>query len=879
MQTGMWKRVPETFYEFGIDVSRGWNSSKSKSRVADGIRVHIFVNKIRSELWKLSVYFVNETYLKNRKRYDLNDLIFQPQIRIVCSEQASLYSFAESESEDQEELYLASMYRNRRTYARGHMCSASWKDPTFSNDKSSYIFEWVDSQYLPQDVALRFMDPDVKSEYIPYYSVQQPSATKEIPAEILANSFDPFKLRKLLEPIADGYEDWIERQKQTVLQCDIAIHDTLNKNIERCGRSLNRIRSAINLLCHDEKVRLAFCFMNEAMSVQFKWESLKNKKSGQELIWYRFQLAFILQCIKGIVDPSHPDREICDLLWYPTGGGKTEAYLGLMTFTMAYRRLQHPHEHCGIMSDGGVSVISRYTLRLLTIQQFRRSVRVILACDKLRVTSWRPAGCKIDNPNLWGGSRFSIGLWVGENVTPNSLEDITGPEEIQLGALGALKGKHAYSDQHKKIKAQSEPAQILNCPCCDTILAVPSGQSNDEEGGLEGKRHTITWIFKTKSLLNDYHSMNAQGFTVNENDIVIEKLQALNHYAVTLTFSYLRPRISEQRIDQWWKYFVSRSLGAEENDLCCVRASRPGYFLKYEGTIAYDFEIYCPNTKCSLNQINWFEEIPSRSGKKSISTIPAFRKSETNHYSYGMPISAYTVDSQIYRKCPSFVIATVDKFARLPYEPQTSSIFGNVNAFDTKLGYFRKRMGPDSRFDKLGDQMEVKPFLPPSLIIQDELHLIEGPLGSITGLFELVVDILASTPDRIRPKYIASTATIRDAGNQVRSLFDRDFAIFPSPGLTIEDSYFSSSIEADAFDADRPGRLYVGICTPGKALIPIVRMWSVLLREVQLIRTKKEFTEEEVDYFWTLVGYFNSLKELAIARGIYSGNRNPWKDR
>lgn len=247
-------------------------------------------------------------------------------------------------------------------------------------------------------------------------------------------------------------------------------------------------------------------------------------------------------------------------------------------------------------------------------------------------------------------------------------------------------------------------------------------------------------------------------------------------------------------------------------------------------------KIRCPDLKCPLNSIEWFEEIPHKTGQKKYFQInEPFRKSDSQDRSFGMPISAYTTDSQIYRHCPSFIISTVDKFARLPYEPYTSSIFGNVDHYDSLLGYFRKELGPESEMKILGYQIPVNQFLPPSLIIQDELHLIEGPLGSIVGLYETAIETLATTPDGVRPKYVASTATINDAVNQVRSIFNTEIAIFPPPGIKAEDGYFTSSKESDPLDALPPGRLYVGVCTPGKTLLPIVRMWSVLLKEAKLI--------------------------------------------
>ena len=857
-----WQRFPEFFYQFKINVTEDWNS---KSINKSDVPVYLIQSRIASNLWKVSLYLVNEIPLKDIKKYSFNDLIFQPQIRVVCGPDTKLSYLKEFESEDPDDARFTHMYRHRRTFARGHMCSAIWKELEFSsssNDEEN-IFEWIDSKILPENVAVRFRTADVRSEYLPCYSVQQPPAVRSLSATELAETFDPDELGKKLESLVSGYKNWIEEK-----EIQSKFENISKTHLDECKKSLGRMISAINLICNDEKVRLAFCFMNAAMDMQFKWESQKKGKENGILIWYRFQLAFILQCLEGIVNPLHSDREICDLLWYPTGGGKTEAYLALMSFTLAYRRLSYKKDNYN--ADGGVSVISRYTLRLLTIQQFRRSVKAILACDKLRVTNWKPTGFNFSKENLWGKTRFSIGLWVGQEVTPNKLEDSTTPDEIFLGAIGSLLPKESYVNKSRRIKDNSEPAQILNCPCCDTILAIPSNP-DQEYTKPQHDTHIITWIFTTKSLKRDFKRLSVQGFTVNENNIIIEPLPHDDYYSITIPFSYKSGTLTSDKIDKWWKYYVSLALGTDQAELCSARASRPGYFLKYaHDSIPYDFEIRCPNLKCPLNSVEWFEEIPN-STKTYSKILPAFQTNKNQNHSFGMPISAYTVDTQIYRYCPSFLISTVDKFARLPFEAYSAAIFGNVDSYDSFLGYFRNEIGPDSNTDQLGYIINIKPFLPPSLIIQDELHLIDGPLGTMTGLYETAVDMLATTENGIKPKYIVSTATIKDAENQVKSLFNRKFALFPSPGITIDDSYFSSFTESNTDMEDEPGRLYVGVCTPGKTLLPIVRVWSVLLKEVKLLLDQKTFDIEDIDSFWTLVGYFNSLKELAVARAIYSG--------
>jgi hypothetical protein len=226
------------------------------------------------------------------------------------------------------------------------------------------------------------------------------------------------------------------------------------------------------------------------------------------------------------------------------------------------------------------------------------------------------------------------------------------------------------------------------------------------------------------------------------------------------------------------------------------------------------------------------------------------------------------------------VIATVDKFARLAYEPRAAALFGNVNAFDTCWGFHRKSAPPDVGGLKRGETIEVKEFHPPDLIIQDELHLIQGPLGSMVGLYETAVDLLSRTVKDgkvMRPKYIASTATIRHTSSQVRCVFDRELFQFPPPAIDFEDSFYSINPEIGPFDKEFPNRLYVGVCAPGRgAQTPIVRIWSALLQTFEEIKREFGSASPESDQFRTIVGYFNAIRELAGTLGLY---RDDVRDR
>jgi hypothetical protein len=193
----------------------------------------------------------------------------------------------------------------------------------------------------------------------------------------------------------------------------------------------------------------------------------------------------------------------------------------------------------------------------------------------------------------------------------------------------------------------------------------------------------------------------------------------------------------------------------------------------------------------------------------------------------GLPV--LVVDEEIYRLLPALLLATVDKFAQMPWRGATAMLFGRVSGYCTRHSSRSPELeDSDSHSARNGlPRATTRPHLPlrpPDLIIQDELHLISGPRGTLVGLYETAVDRLAcwEVDGRpVRPKVIASTATIRQAGDQVRSLFLRQVEIFPPQGLDAEDTFFAIQRPIDDV---YPGRRYLGICAPGR------RLKAVLIR-------------------------------------------------
>ena len=427
--------------------------------------------------------------------------------------------------------------------------------------------------------------------------------------------------------------------------------------------------------------------------------------------WRAFQIAFILLNLAGITDYSDEYRKYVDLLYFPTGGGKTEAYLGLMAFLMGWRRLNSDDEK-EYNKDGGVTIILRYTLRLLTTQQRDRLTKMIVAAEIVR-REYLAKGA------LFGYEPFSIGFYVGGGVTPNKFSEFYDTT--------------ADPDKGKKTKSKM-CRQLLTCPYC--------------------------------------------GKPINGEDFIVD----LNQESV---------------------------------------------------------EIYCADENCF------------------------FYKYKNNR----IAIPVYLVDEQIYRKCPTIVIATVDKFARLPWDPSCNSLFGRVDRFCPRHGYIAIGKHHQERHaykDGLPatTTQSIKPFFPPELIVQDELHLITGPLGTIYGAYEAAIEELCSIKKdgiKILPKYVVSTATIKNAEAQVRCLYGRkDMIQFPADGLDIKDSFFTKEIPVEV----SPFRKYCGICASGKSMKTTeLRVYAILLQMTLDLAANPKYANF-IDPYHTLIGYFNSIREL-----------------
>lgn len=520
---------------------------------------------------------------------------------------------------------------------------------------------------------------------------------------------DGAALHAALEPLVAAYGDWSTGQVAAANAPDIAGAEqrarTAATLIAAQNEARTRIAAGIALLGRDARVRQAFAIANRAVADATR----ARRPTDTAPAWRPFQLAFILLNLSGMADRRHPDRDTADLLFFPTGGGKTEAYLGLAAFTIALRRLGAS----GLLG-AGVAVVMRYTLRLLTLDQLGRAAGLVCALELLRTgpdyrdDAGRP---------LLGDWPIEIGLWVGSDASPNRLG---GKGDKTDGT--AVKRVRAYTSG----RDPRAPAPIKACPWCGTAFTPQSFR-------------------------------------------------------------------------------------------CTPTADAPT-----------NLELRCVDLSCPFT------------GDRALPVV--------------------TVDEAIYRRLPAFLIATVDKFAALPWNGAAGAFFAHVDRADATGFYGAAEPGKGRVLDG-GHRLD-----PPDLIVQDELHLISGPLGTVAGLYEAAIDRLASRDiagQRVRPKIVASTATVRRARDQIRALFDRpETRIFPPPGLDRRDSFFALT---QAESADDPARWYVGIAAAGRG--PKLVFLQAL---VTLLGAAQGLADEggDADAYRTALCYFNALRELGGARRI-----------
>jgi hypothetical protein len=656
--------------------------------------------------------------------------IFQPELVVRDMEGRAVFRrrpILRADEFDEEREALEMIYRDRVEFAVGHGISVHATVSEEDRERATEVRTAVLPEYEIQVTETPGLEPEDRP------AMRRMIEDGLLDMERLAELATPEKRDELvagLKVLTDDYAEWIAEHRNAIGSQVVGYDIPATEAMDRCNLILERLREGVDVLAADDRALAAFRFANRAMASQ-RIHSIYAlaKRRGDDVTldalnvrknrsWRPFQLAFMLLSVPALADPTHRDRTqpleaFADLLWFPTGGGKTEAYLGVAAFTMGVRRLQG--DMGGLDGGRGLAVIMRYTLRLLTLQQFQRATALICAMEVLRRAE----------PEVWGDAPFTIGLWVGQRVTPNTTDE-----------------SHAAIEKERdgKYGTGSTPAQLTSCPWCGSEIA-------------------------------------------------------------------------------------------------------PGREIRVDRDLGRTF-VYCGDKygRCEFSQAK----------SKNL----------------GLPV--LVVDDEIYRHPPSMLIATVDKFAMMAWRGQVRALFGKANRECPRHGLLWPEADCNGNHTKKGSLEAVKvkeitPIRPPDLIIQDEFHLISGPLGTMVGLYETAVDELSTWAvdgKAIRPKIVASTATVRKAEKQVNNVFLRRVSVFPPHGLDVEDNFFSVQRSVE----DKPGRLYMGICSPGSSRPAVlIRVYVALLTAAQSLF---QHFGTAADPYMTVVGYFNSLRELGGMRRL-----------
>ncbi|MEP7378005.1 MAG: DISARM system helicase DrmA [Chloroflexota bacterium] len=575
-------------------------------------------------------------------------------------------------------------YADSPEYATGHGVSAEW-------DVLDGVCRVLRTAWIPTAEVEKTITVDVPDV--------------ELTMETLGALSDGTAVEAALRPLAAHYRDWIVASAADVAALSGTRAETATELLRLADLAASRIDHGITVLTHDKDALDAFRVANRAMA-----RALRKRLDIETPRWRAFQLAFILLNLPGLADPTDGEREIVDLLFFPTGGGKTEAYLGLAAFTMVLRRLRHPGESG--LEGAGVCVVMRYTLRLLTLDQLSRAAGLVCALELERGQA----------PARYGTWPFEIGLWVGKTATPNVL----GRKGDNRQDTARTKVRQYKNDP----KGKPSPIPLEECPWCGT-------------------------------------SFGPDSFALQPNDDAPRELR-----------------------------------------------------------------IVCINPVCDFTRDR------------------------------ALPIVA--VDEPIYRRLPAFLIATVDKFASLPWVGPSGALLGGAERHDGAGFYGASEPGRGARL--------VVPLPPPDMVIQDELHLIAGPLGTMVGLYETAIEALCVREINgriVRPKIVASTATVRRARDQIQALFGRSLTqVFPPPGTDRRDSFFARTVPA----SETPARLYMGIASQGRNPKEFMRRaWLALMGAAEQAYRDAgghENKDNPSDPYMTTIGYFNSLRELGGARRI-----------
>lgn len=441
-----WVRTHHAITDFAVSLAEG----NDDIAIAEGLRLYRRVRRDGAQA-VVTLQFVSEyrELPRDPAREEVGDdpLIVRD---LISSEEACFFQFDAKlrceagcrfvprwrafRGNDEDERVADLIYRDCAEYAVGHTASSGWSP---ASEPIEVVLTWM------PEATVKAMD--TAGDALLQAKIAATTLGRLHGLELA--SADDGLLFETLDALAGGYEDWIAVQAGDVEELPESLMPQAVRNLDRCRDAARRIRAGIAFLQTNADALTAFRLANRAMYIQAAWGAGRadaaehDDAAALKFEWRPFQLAFALLSLPSTAARDHPDRGIFDLIWFPTGGGKTEAYLLLSAFLLFYRRLAYGAR------GAGVNVIMRYTLRTLTVQQFQRAAALVLACEQLRGS----------RAKALGSQRFSIGLWVGGDSTPNRYSD----------AAEAL----------KDYDATSTPRQLTKCPACRSELEWTSDKS------------------------------------------------------------------------------------------------------------------------------------------------------------------------------------------------------------------------------------------------------------------------------------------------------------------------------------------------------------------------------------------------------------------
>lgn len=451
-------------------------------------------------------YCIYTVTLENTKEMNGNqvrdeDCFFQ--VKLKMESKIGFHFLPENQRINADEDFLSNqlLYRDVRNYAIGHGCAAEWDETTES-------VNWIETSVFPSYEVKPVVPGIIPGVNLGMLDMSKAERFHEVICQ--------------LHLLCEKYGNWIDNLEEQKKTLDNTFSETAEKHINNCRLCQKRMENGVNILESDRTVQRAFRWMNQAMIMQqlhyglplqmwtddgddrIKLENpIKSMPDiDDELTWYDkghreygkwrpFQIAFILMNLESMSDKKSNERKIVDLIWFPTGGGKTEAYLGLSAFTIFIRRINNKE-------DAGTAIIMRYTLRLLTAQQYERAAAMICACEIIRR----------NNKEFLGEKEINIGLWVGGDTTPNHMKEaVTKYEDL-------------YSH-----KTDVNPFVILKCPWCGAQMgAVDTGGGKRRIPGykiITGARKSKKFLFKCTNTENncDFSSGTGLPLYIIDDDI------------------------------------------------------------------------------------------------------------------------------------------------------------------------------------------------------------------------------------------------------------------------------------------------------------------------------------------------------------------------